>query len=90
MDQVAIAVLGAVAGWLSQSRHASRRRWACVFGLLGQPFWFYAAWQGQQWGIFGACLMYSLAWIRGFWIHWIAPQAPSGLGTIQTTPGHER
>lgn len=36
IDQVAIAVLGAAAAWLSQARSDSFRRWACIFGMLGQ------------------------------------------------------
>ena len=43
----------------------ARRKWAPVFGLIGQPFWFYAAWTSQQWGIFALCFLYSLSWARG-------------------------
>lgn len=48
IDQVAIAVLGVAAAWLSQARSERFRRWACVFGMLGQPFWFYASWKAEQ------------------------------------------
>ena len=43
IDQIAIALFGALAAWLSQERRESYRRWACIFGMLGQPFWFYTS-----------------------------------------------
>ncbi len=58
------------AAWLSQARTDNLRRWECIFGMLGQPFWFYAAWQAQQWGIFAVCVMYAGAWMRELWVHW--------------------
>ena len=68
-----IAVLGAAAAWLSQERRLSWRRWACIFGMLGQPAWSYAAWQAQQWGIFIVTVIYAAAWMRGVWVYWIRP-----------------
>jgi len=85
MDQIAIAVLGALAAWLSQARGAKARRWAPVFGMLGQPFWFYASWQAQQWGIFAVSVLYALAWMKGLWVYWIAPR-PEGVGTLALPP----
>ena len=66
-------MLGAAAAWLSQARSESFRRWACIFGMLGQPFWFYASWKAEQWGIFAVSVLYALAWMKGLWIHWIRP-----------------
>lgn len=73
--QIFIALFGVTAVALSQSTYASRRRWASVFGLLGQPFWFYAAFQAQQWGIFAICLLYTLSWGKGFYSNWLRPDA---------------
>lgn len=73
MDQFIIAVTGLVAIWLTQEREAGRRRWACWFGLLGQPFWFYATWQAQQWGMFVLSIFFTLAWFRGVWNLWVFP-----------------
>ncbi len=90
IDQIAIALLGAAAAWLSQARSLQSRRWACVFGLLGQPFWFYASWHTGQWGIFTVSIIYLGAWLRGLWVYWLAVRAEPhdpGLGTIQLTPG---
>ena len=90
IDQIAIAVLGAAAAWLSQARSEAFRRWACIFGMLGQPFWFYASWKAEQWGIFAVSVLYALAWMKGLWNHWIRPTpssiAAEKIGTIQFVP----
>jgi hypothetical protein len=72
MEQLAIMVTGATAIWLSQDKNPVRRKYACLFGLAGQPFWFYSAYTAEQWGIFGLCFLYTWAWIKGFRNHWMA------------------
>src|SRR5262245_27672368 len=71
VDQIGIALSGVIAVWLTQDERESWRRWACIFGMLGQPFWFYAAWSAEQWGIFALCALYTYAWARGVWTHWV-------------------
>lgn len=87
-DQINIALFGALAAWLSQTRTDRLRRWVCIFGMLGQPGWFYAAWTAGQWGIFTLCVIYCGAWMHGIWIHWVrpAPQGRGGVGTVQLPP----
>ena len=72
MDQIMIALTGVIAIWLSQDLKESRRKWASVFGLVGQPFWFYAAWTAEQWGIFVLCFAYTWAWYKGFRNYWLS------------------
>ena len=72
ISQIFIALFGVTAVALSQSTMAARRRWASVFGLVGQPFWFYAAWDTQQWGIFALCVLYTITWGKGFYTNWIS------------------
>ena len=43
LSQASIAVFGVTAVALSQSLSPAARKWASVFGLVGQPFWFYSA-----------------------------------------------
>ena len=74
VDQIGIMLTGVIAVWLTQSTNESRRRYACLFGLVGQPFWFYAAFSAAQWGVFVVCVLYSLAWLCGLWTHWLAPR----------------
>lgn len=71
IEQFGIALFGVTAIWLSQDSRPSVSKWACIFGLIGQPFWFYATWQAEQWGMFALCFLYSLAWGKGFKTNWI-------------------
>ena len=71
IEQILIACTGAVAIWLSQDARESWRKYACLFGMAGQPFWFYSAWQGEQWGIFILSFFYAWAWLKGVRTHWL-------------------
>lgn len=73
LNQALIAVFGVTAVALSQSAIETRRRWACIFGLLGQPSWFYMAWSTEQWGVFVLCILYSASWATGFYRYWLNP-----------------
>lgn len=73
MEQIAIALFGVTAVFLSQSNEFRARKWASVVGLIGQPFWFYATYSAEQWGIFILCFLYTFSWFRGFWNNWIKP-----------------
>jgi hypothetical protein len=72
-EQIVIAFTGAAAAWLSQDRRPQLARWACVFGLVGQPFWVYATWEAGQWGMIMLTLAYTGAWVRGAWVFWVKP-----------------
>jgi len=69
--QLAIAVFGVTAIWLSQASSLKSRKWAPVYGLAGQPFWIYATFSAEQWGIFVLSMFYTVAWMRGIKNHWI-------------------
>jgi hypothetical protein len=71
LTQVAIAVFGVSAVFLSQDPRERVRRWACVCGLLSQPAWFYETYSNEQWGIFALCFLYAFSWARGFYYHWV-------------------
>ncbi len=75
MEQIAIALTGVVAVWLSQARRPEVQRYACLFGLAGQPFWFYTSYIHAQWGIFLMSFLYAWAWFQGLRNHWLQPQA---------------
>lgn len=70
ISQLGIALLGVTAIFLSQSANKSHQKYACLFGLAGQPFWFYATITAQQWGMVALCCFYSVAWARGVKTHW--------------------
>jgi len=71
IEQIGIALLGVTAIWLSQDKRESFRRWACIFGLMAQPFWFYTTYKAGQWGIFCLCFLYSYSWLRGVKNNWL-------------------
>lgn len=43
-------------------------------GIAGQPFWFVAAISAHQWGIVLLNCLYTAAWSKGVWQHWLAPK----------------
>ena len=84
LDQIGIVLTGVIAVWLTQDKREGWRRWACVFGMLAQPFWFYAAWKAEQWGIFAIAMLYTYAWTRGVWTHWLASRAGSAPNSFDS------
>lgn len=72
--QVIIACTGVTAVWLSQSPKQSMRRWACVLGLISQPAWFFTVAVNGQFGLFIVAIVYTFAWSRGFYYHWVLPR----------------
>lgn len=74
IEQIFIAVTGVTAIFLTQSSDPRLTRWACVFGIAGQPAWFYSAWTSGQWGILALTSLYTLAWAKGLWTHWLKPK----------------
>jgi hypothetical protein len=72
--QVGIACTGVTAIYLTQSASKDLQRYACVFGLAGQPFWIWSAVSAEQWGILALTSLYALAWAKGCWMHWLRPR----------------
>ena len=70
-EQLAIAATGLVAVFLTQDHRVKWRRYACLFGMAGQPFWFYSSWVAEQWGIFVLTIFYTWAWGKGIRLHWM-------------------
>ena len=84
--QTALAILGPAAIWLSQSRSREFQRWACIVGLVSQPFWFWSVWSSGQWGVGVVAVVCALAWLKGLWVHWLAPRPPARVGTLALPP----
>ncbi|WP_423176256.1 MULTISPECIES: hypothetical protein [unclassified Stenotrophomonas maltophilia group] len=80
IEQIAIAATGVTAIWLTQSKSEKARRFACLFGLAGQPFWFASAIAAEQWGIVVLCCFYTVAWARGVWNNWLSPKRKGADG----------
>jgi hypothetical protein len=78
LDQLVIAVCGIGSVMLSQSRSASRRRYACLVGIVAQPFWMFTTATAGQWGLLVLTFVYTAAWGKGIWTHWILPRSNPG------------
>jgi hypothetical protein len=75
LAQLGIALTGATAIFLTQSKSREFQRFACLFGLAGQPFWIWSAIEAEQWGILALTSLYAFAWAKGVWVYWLKPQA---------------
>lgn len=71
IEQIFIAVTELIAVFLIQSKNENHAKWASVFGLLGQPFWFYASYKANQFGQFSLCFFFTAAWAKSYYEHWI-------------------
>jgi len=71
IEQIVIAICGVASVWLSQDKRRAYQRYACLFGIVAQPFWMYATWQAGQWGIFLLSFVYAAGWLRGIHNFWI-------------------
>lgn len=69
--QLGIALTGVTAIFLTQSKSPRLQRYACLFGLAGQPFWIWSAISAEQWGILALTALYAAAWAKGVWVHWL-------------------
>lgn len=70
MDQIFIALTGGVAIWLTQQKRQEWKRFACIFGIVGQPFWFYSAYMAEQWGVLALTFFYTYSWMVGIKNNW--------------------
>jgi hypothetical protein len=68
--QIGLAFCGVMAIYLV-NRKDKLQKWGPVFGILGQPFWFYAMWHAEQWVPFFLSFIYLYSWVMGFYNMWI-------------------
>ena len=68
--QIMIFIFGASGIWFV-SRKENWKKWGYIFGLCGQPFWFYSAWTNEQWGIILLTLFYTYSLTQGIYNYWI-------------------
>lgn len=71
VTQLGIAITGVIAIGITQLGTPRMQRYACLFGLAGQPFWLHAAASTGQWGMVFICSLYTFMWGAGVHKHWI-------------------
>ncbi len=69
--QFLIACTGITALWITQQKNERLKKYACIVGIIGQPFWIYSTYHSEQWGIFTLCFFYSYIWCLGIYNNWI-------------------
>lgn len=70
IEQTIIALTELLAIFMLQSESYQKRKYAPLFGLLGQPFWFYASYIANQWGAFILCFFFTIAWLKMIKTYW--------------------
>lgn len=73
IEQTFIALFGVLAVFLTQQKNQKLTRYACLVGMSSQPFWLYATFIAQQWGMFFSSVMFTGVWALGIYNFWIAP-----------------
>lgn len=73
LNNLMILCTGLPAIWLSQIAPPDLAKYACLFALVGQPFWILATMKSRDWGMFGITLCYTAAWLAGLVRYWILP-----------------
>lgn len=71
IEQFFIAATELIAMYLMQSNKYTDRKYSSIFGLLGQPFWFYASYTHEQWGSLFIGFFFTALWIKNFKYYWI-------------------
>jgi hypothetical protein len=73
IEQFFIAATELIAMYLMQSNKYTDRKYSSIFGLLGQPFWFYASYTHEQWGSLFIGFFFTALWVKNFKSYWIDP-----------------
>lgn len=74
MDQVIIVITGMLSIWLTQQHRESWKRYACIIGIIGQPFFLYATYTASQWGMLILTMFYTYSWGLGIYNNWFRSQ----------------
>ncbi len=68
--QGALLTLSAAGAWFVTEPMMRQRRIGYLLGLLSQPFWLWATYTADQWGMFVLACWYTVVWSRGVYRGW--------------------
>lgn len=71
INQIILAVADILPDILSQSKKYNIRRFDCIVGLLGEPFWFYYGFKTEQWAFCLLGTIFFFICLYGFYHKWI-------------------
>lgn len=70
--QAIIMFTGIIAIYLTQQeKRKDWKKYACIFGLISQPFFLYTTYVNNQLGMFVLSIMYTYVWCIGFKNNWL-------------------
>lgn len=69
--QAFIFILGLIAIFLTQHKNQALHKFACIFGLLSQPFFLYSTYMAGQNGMFLLSICYTVIWVLGVKNYWL-------------------
>ena len=70
--QSIIMFTGIIAIYLTQQENRKDwKKYACIFGLISQPFFLYTTYVNDQIGMFILSIMYTYVWYIGFKNIWL-------------------
>ena len=76
ISQIFLLAFSVTGVYCSASKEHRSLRWASVFGLMAQPFWFYQTYTHEQWGIFSLSFVFTGLYMKGFYIYWLRVEPP--------------
>lgn len=71
--QFIIFASGGIAILLTQAESEQLRQYACLVGLIGQPYWLRSTYNSNQPGMYLLSIFYTYAWLKGLHLYWLAP-----------------
>jgi hypothetical protein len=75
LSQSIAVITGCWSMWLVNQKHEEHpnKRWACILGLISEPFWLYTLIFHGQWIAIIIKLFYTYSWSLGIYNFWIKP-----------------
>jgi hypothetical protein len=75
ISQSFAVILGCWSMWLVNQKHKEHpnKRWACILGLISEPFWMFTLLYHGQWIAIIVKLFYTYSWSVGIYNFWIKP-----------------
>lgn len=70
MNQLLIAAFGLTSIYFAMGNNLTRRKYAPIIGLCGQPFWFMAVIPTNQYGMIILCAAYTAVYTHAIWANW--------------------
>ena len=84
--QIFAVILGCWSMWLVNQKHKDHpnKKWACILGLISEPFWMYTLLYHGQYIAIIVKLFYTYSWCVGIYNFWIKSYLKNRKGKNET------